>query len=712
MSRNKNFSKTDRRLIYIAIIGILICLYFLLFDSGHSKSDRTGQVEIGSISLSDNDTRHKEKGTYVWTPLDSEEKVYIGDSIYSGKKSQVTVTLNEGGSVNVGENSLVTFENLDNQSVLDLESGKFKLKVNGSMRVAMQGELMTIDGSKSEVEVVIAKNKKPQIKVTTGTAKIKKDTTIVKFDATVVMKPLNYYWKLYDHFILIGNELFEREEPVPFVNIPNKISWSHIANKPAMLEWADNPRFLKKTSFQAPANGFDLNKAFIGDNYWRVSFDGLEWSKPQKFTLNTDFVPRAEPVPDSLYYEVPFLSDSLSLSVPLKTSLEPTGFVVQASLDEKFKPSDTKSFWSPSKSVNLSFYKPGMYYYRFKTVNQNQEISTWSKTVRFNIFKPDAPQAPLVAKNSVEGMVGDKMTVAWKSKPQVTRFEIFESTNRKIKRSKGNSFSWIPAQPGRYKARAYQVNKYGLQSPASNFIDIVIHPKPVIAKEERKPAKEENTVKAKNKKPVEEKLLNERYKYSQFTVQGMLWTIQSTEQKINNTSPPYTTGLGLHTLLWKGSHGFEGTFKSGVLGFNEPGRDSTPLKSIEPRYHYRFITRSPFSFTRELMYSFFAGFEVYRNSATNVSNQYDLMKFGTSIEFPLKKHWATGGEFVYGHGLDSSTKFEVSGNLHYFFDPDWSFGFGYRLHLFDAGSEKSSAAGILPYREGYTEGFSVLNYYF
>ena len=79
------------------------------------------------------------------------------------------------------------------------------------------------------------------------------------------------------------------------------------------------------------------------------------------------------------------------------------------------------------------------------------------------------------------------------------------------------------------------------------------------------------------------------------------------------------------------------------------------------------------------------------------------------MKFPLGRKWDTGGEAVYGVGLETSTKFEASGHLNYVVYPHWSLGVGYRVHYFAAGSEKTTPF-ILPYREAYGEGFSVLRY--
>jgi hypothetical protein len=165
---------------------------------------------------------------------------------------------------------------------------------------------------------------------------------------------------------------------------------------------------------------------------------------------------------------------------------------------------------------------------------------------------------------------------------------------------------------------------------------------------------------------------------------------------------------GLH---WWNHSGVEGLFNSQVLSLNQPG-SQTALKDLEARYHYRFFTPFPFGLARELQISLFAGLDINRNSGNDFSNSYDLMTFGTSLEFPVGNRWSTGGEIVYGQGTDGSNKYEITGHLHYYFQNPWSLGFGYKVQVFQAGSATEAPMGYLPYREGYTEGFTTLDYHF
>jgi hypothetical protein len=219
----------------------------------------------------------------------------------------------------------------------------------------------------------------------------------------------------------------------------------------------------------------------------------------------------------------------------------------------------------------------------------------------------------------------------------------------------------------------------------------------------------ESIIKADIAKPTP---TNDKYNSSTIDLNGFLWTLYSSEQYHLGETAPVASGFGAHGYYWNNSHGFEGIAKTGAMGLNGAGGEQSSLKDFEARYHYRFFTKFPYDWTRELQVSIFGGYEVYRNAGGSFSGQYDLFKFGTSLDFPWATKWSGGGEFVLGSGAEKSLKLEISGRVAYFFARDWSFGLGYRLHLFEARSDASAATGGLPYREGYTEGFSNLIYHF
>jgi len=208
---------------------------------------------------------------------------------------------------------------------------------------------------------------------------------------------------------------------------------------------------------------------------------------------------------------------------------------------------------------------------------------------------------------------------------------------------------------------------------------------------------------------VIQKYLNQKYSSSKIELEGGGMTMYSSEQVSAGIGDlPLNVIAGLRLMHWFDRSGIEASLKTKVISVNSVADQISPIQA-EARYLYRW--RLPWNLFSKLGSSQFAlvtGYEYYRNNANGqYSPGYDILKAGFSISFPLLGRWDTGGEALVGTGLDQSQKLEMSGNLNYYVQRDWSFGVGYRVHLFGAGSDSTTPYGV-PYREGYGEAFSVL----
>ena len=676
----RQLSKTERTLIIAAILCLLVSSMLLFDDDWLQHTTRGNRPEIGMIINQQNDTRFKSNGDLTWYKTGSTQKVSIGDSVFAGENSKAEVRLTNGGEITINENSMVLFAEIKDQKMANLVEGTFQVKVNGAVKVAINGKMTTIEGHNSELKLEIRKGHAPKLSLVKGDAKLKtadqkvitlqQDTPIESAElssaepeeAVAELPPLPppppevpsqlqaehefiYTWHFYDWYKNKTFTVEPRPSPSADVDLHVPLAWKKAATaKPTIVQWSRTPDFTQATSMQAAEQSFNLESAQIGENYWRISFDGTNWSPAEKFTVKPRFLDRGEPSAKIGKHRIVLTKDVAKVSVHLSSRYNARGFVVQASTAKDFNSRDSHAFWSDEAKFNLSFYHPGIYYYRFRTVSQNQELSDWSKTETFQVLAPLPPA-------------------------------------REVK----------PLAKVR-KAKEPEPKKVAEQEP------------------ERKPAETESTNRLRMDLPITN--ANEVYKSSLFSIEGLLWTIQSTQQYYDGASAPIASGVGVRATHWWNNFGVDASGKTGLMGLNGTGREQTSLKDFEGVLLYRFYTPFPFSLSRELQISLFGGYEMYRNTADMFSNEYNLMKFGTSLEFPVASHWSTGGLFGYGYGLDASTMIEVSGHLIYYLNPKWSLGGGYRLYLFQAGSASAAGDGQLPYREGYTEGYSVLEYHY
>jgi hypothetical protein len=813
MDQIKTLSKFDKGIIAFCIVCMFVCLGVLTVGEQYFWGNRgvlSNKPIIGTIELATNDTRVRSEDVFVWYKANQNDGIRVGDSVFSGEKSKLRVLLDKGGGIDVGENSLVVFSAIENQNLANLVAGSFKLSVDGDLKVAINGEVTTLKGTKSEVQLVMNSYKKPQMKLVKGAVKVQKQKIkppapivaprpILSLAKTVLPEkpqvkvnnqpevktetsmeltseapvemvaevpleipveipvelpleppveiltevlpeipkppeipnpleaPTVYYsWRLYDLYNKNNLELDERKDRPQVVPISQELRWASSQTFETLVQVSPSEDFQLSKNFTSSSGAVQISDAQLGENYWRVSADkGQNWSVSQKFLVKGQFLKSAQPLIVKGVENVPLINDSVSVPLDIRSPVDNLGYVVEASISDQFLPSATKRFWSPDTQPRLSFYRPGIFYYRFRTVTTTQELSDWSNVKKFVIFQPDRPIVPVLAQiNKREVFVGESIDIAWRSNVNKIVTEVFDSKNEKIDELFGAKVSLNLKNPGTYKIKAFAANDYnqisGYSKPEYLSIQARIILAPIAKKVEESapvakvaaapsPSEVKNSMSMAAMKPFIS--LNQRYKASQLSAQSFLWTLQSSQQYLQGEAAPVVTGLGLHGKTWRGPWGFEGNLKSGAVSVNQTGQQ-TAMKDVEGRVHYRALQKLPFNFMREMQVSVFGGYEMYRNAGALYSNQYDLIKFGTSLEFPVMSNWSTGGEILYGFSQDNSSKQEISGNVTYYLSRDWSLGCGYRLNLFSAGSTAAAAQGILPYKEGYTEGYSILNYHF
>ena len=143
-------------------------------------------------------------------------------------------------------------------------------------------------------------------------------------------------------------------------------------------------------------------------------------------------------------------------------------------------------------------------------------------------------------------------------------------------------------------------------------------------------------------------------------------------------------------------------FHSKVVGANATGESMQDHK-VDFRYNRWWATHWNW-----LQLGWASGAEVFRNPGqTGFSPGYSILKTGAASRLGLGGNWSSDGEALVGTWFDGNKTFEFSGQLRYALNRELDMGVGYRIHLFEAGSESASPRG-LPYREALGEVFSSL----
>lgn len=746
MVEKRKISKTEIAITLVCLMLIYASYYGLQnIDEYLAMRDLdTKRPVIGTITKAENDTRHRLTGSFVWFKAKDNQNVRGGDAVFSGNKSQVQIGLKNGSGVTVGENSLVVFSEFDGLNYPDLQLGNFNFKVNGTASVMIDGQLTTVKGSNSEIQVLLKKGEKPVMRLLKGAAEV--ETPEQKFTPLAINKvekiklkdnsfipPKNimltdykkedrYIWRLHDIYDIKGVMLTEKNMLPTSVKQPHSVAWSDAFETNTIVELSTDSTFAAKQRTVSNTGGITFRQLNLGPNYWRVSVDeGKSWSRTELFTVNGQFSEESRPRITRFGENIPLINKSSSIELDVKSPLETLGYATEASQSPDFAPDKTRLFWTPGRRIKLSFYKTGQYFYRFRTVTQDQKLSSWSDTQRFNVYVPKIPGAPELLKLSRrDGSPGETFRFNWDVKGTLTKTAVINSEGVIVAESVGTTVKFQAKRTGRYKVIARSYNEFGQAGPTSKPFFVRVAPKPnhllqamKSQEKKRKPAQEEegaaNTLSLEDLMKADKR--NTAYRSSSISARGMLWTLQSSDEfyETGNTSS-VAVGGAVRGLKWFDRNGLEALFKTHIVKVSDT--EGNEVQSMDIRYHRRFFLALPVKFAPEVQISAFAGYGVTNNTGSNFANQYDLMKFGTSFEFPVGNKWGTGGEVVYGISPDSSSQYEISGHLDYYLSKEWSFGVGYRLYLFEAGSTSATPNGTLPYREGYTEGYSGLNYHF
>ncbi len=339
ISNWKTLRRTDRVIIALAVLVTIVCSFFLINDdylSPFSDEDKSKPL-MGVISYKLNDSRHKSSSSMMWINSRKKQNVRLGDSIFTGEESQTQVTLSKGGEVNMGQNTLVVFN--QDSNLMDLGFGNFSFAVHGDVTISVRGEVTKIKGNNSKIQFIIPKNKneKPQVRLLSGQASLQiKNQPVMKLvpervDSLAIFTQTDY--KAESGLADIGNA-GEYD--------PRKLQLYD------EYEIKDNSRLSKLKVISPEVRSLSMIDENVSLNLIEENiFDG----KGSHFTLQMLGDPNFQ------------------------------GYVVEYSRDPQFSHEKTKVSWLNSRQTSFRLKSSGSVYYRVRGVNAKTEISRYSNTV-------------------------------------------------------------------------------------------------------------------------------------------------------------------------------------------------------------------------------------------------------------------------------------------------------------------------------------------
>lgn len=703
----------DRGLLVVAVLALFYCGKTFLnqvFDENLTEESilNYGKTNsVGSVVLTANDARYKPSNSFNWSKANSKQKIYTSDSIFVGSQSKVDVELSDSSQLAIGENSLVVFNKLQNQDLANLKVGNFTLNINGNAKLAIQNEIIEIKGHQTRVQIFIDKNKKskPVIKSISGVSTVvyKKEKialaenqvlpvaitrTLAAADYILPkdlpetlevpavgapdpappriplpqhepVESLTYNWKLYDLYQRSGNELKRREMLPHQVQLNHRIRWLNVPDmrQTTYVMFGDSKDFVQR--FQILSSDqpeFTMRNAFIGRNYWRISYDQNNWSPTREIEISGQ--PREDqPLLTAENDELVIFKKPIRADLFVDASENVKGHVIEVSTTNNFDSDRTHIIWNPTTHIQLPVTKAGDLYVRARRVFTNNEIGDYSNIVRIQTFQNRRPVQKVIPI--------ERLAKTPKAKVRHVLAQVQEKS---------------AAETVKTRPQLKPVRKLASQ------------PQPQILSPMIKPAE----------------IFNDHLDHEQINFTLSSFKILSSDQVSQSQSASTGVSAGIQYLGWFNQHGLRAEFSSKVA--DGSGTTAGSPTQIELLYMRRLLNGQSLLGKGKIIG--LAGYEAYRNSgATQFSPQYDLLKLGAAAYLPFFNNWGVNSEAMAGIGFDQSKRYEFAAQLQYYFSQRLFLGMGYRLFMLEAGSTKSSPTN-LPYREVLEEGFSVFGFHF
>ncbi len=347
-----NKKTNNKRKAGIALLLLLALIGFLNKDSIASLFNQNdGGVRLAKVTSVKNEVRRKKTSSLNWNTAAINDTIHRGDSVSTGQRSTANVKFDNGQSLTLDQNTLIVFD--QQADTPEFVSGNIKLTVNGSMKIKIDNEIVTIDGQNADIQVFKdTKKNKQKIVLLSGQSKVTSAKNTIRLQKNKVTEAKEVILKPEEFKAIVARE--------------QKIEQAVIEKaKPVILPPPAPPQvyYYKLYDFykhldQKPSE-FTLNNKFQQrSNAKFETFSPATFSYQKQIELNTD---QAKTDGDFV------ISDSAKV----------LGYVVEVSQSKAFPVETTEYFWARSK-FKYSFVNPGSYFFRYRKVLPEQRLSAYS----------------------------------------------------------------------------------------------------------------------------------------------------------------------------------------------------------------------------------------------------------------------------------------------------------------------------------------------
>ena len=385
----------DGLVLIVSLIGMIGFSYVLVDESlikQYLQKSNSGVTVIGEAGEISNDVRRRMQRSLTWYSLDQQEPIYEGDSLFTGTGSSTEVLLNDGVNISIDENSLVYLSSLNNELILNLESGYVAANVKAKQRINLlqNGRLATISANNAG-RIQIQKNNDGSINLRSNSVSLNVDSDVDKN----TLDNKNQEIKI-DSNLKIEKRVYEIDLQTPSLeqvilskNI--KFKWSTMGQEfqEYKVSVSTQPDFSAAISKTTNTNELewllpDTDKKY----YWKVEATNnqAEAKSPVRwFYTSTSQGPELLQPANELSFKLESDQEKKEILFSWLESFQAQAYEIQVSKDEQFQ-----SLLS-SKLVNGIEFGPGVfakgdYFWRVRAQYGKQNFSDWSNVFRFSVI--------------------------------------------------------------------------------------------------------------------------------------------------------------------------------------------------------------------------------------------------------------------------------------------------------------------------------------
>ncbi len=388
MSFLQGLSKIEMRLFSLSLLGLAVCSFLIANESALSwlnfkkkvsfeRSVRMGRVlEVsGEININ----RGVDLAAEIISPG---RELFLGEAFRVPPGSRLSFELETGQKIIASDNSYFRFSEFSEGKMVSFDSGVFRMTIDGSLRIGLNGEATDLRAHKAEVQIRSYPGGSARVEALSGEVQVIRVRASDLDPPKIVQGQTSYIhiWKFEDLYEKGRSLLLRRGEPVREISLERQLMWTHVSEGPFSVQISRRSDFSSEREFlTVPVPNMIFHKFPVGELFVRVSADHRLWSEPAQFVVEGRLLS------DSVVLRLSHVSGN-DASFSFLADQKIKSFVLEISEREDFPFDATKVFLIRDSKYAHAFTLAGTYYARARGFNDNEELTEFSQVSKLTIL--------------------------------------------------------------------------------------------------------------------------------------------------------------------------------------------------------------------------------------------------------------------------------------------------------------------------------------